>query len=402
MLRPNQRTLIAFVTLRSFPIILDYGKGFLLPVLVFKQSGGSTFAVGIAFAIEFLPRAILAPLFGSAIDRQSGKTLVIATEIARFAVMLLWLLMSGHRLAWMASSLVSLLSGLSLVYYEAAASGRLDAQNQQSFHTITQLFEPFARLAGPGIVGLLLLFLSPVAVLDCTTAGYGIAALLSLKWKAITTKEASSDVEPWSIRVEVHRWAMLGRNLRLLWLTLAAGFLNAFFGIFQALLIPTMMGRYRLPDSMAALPNVVGGAVSFLMAVTLLRRAKNQHITRFGFLGASSLAIAGALAASDIGILGFSLAFGFLVLGSALYGVYFRNRRIQLIPAHQLAQGIGATVAILTLFLPLAGAISAMTSTLSPLMVIGFSGIVSALVLLTELIVTSKSGRVNQSFLDIR
>jgi len=322
----NQRTLIAFVTLRSFPTMLDYGKGFLLPVLVFKQSGGSTFAVGMAFAIEFLPRAILAPLFGSAIDRQSGKTLVMATEIARFAVMLLWLFMSGHHLAWMASSIVSLLSGLSLVYYEAAASGRLDSGGQQSFHTMTQLFEPFARLAGPGIVALLLLLLSPTTVLGCATAGYG----------------------------------------------------------------------------MAALPNVVGGAVSLLMVVTLLRHTKNKHITRFEFLGASSLAIAGALAASDIGIFGFSLAFGFLVLGSALYGVYFRHRRIQLIPAHQLAQGIGATAAVLTPFLPLAGAISAMTSSLSPLTVIGCSGIASALVLLIELVVTSKSGRASQSILDTR
>lgn len=161
--RPAGNDDYPFTVLRVATLALDYAKGFLLPLLVYQQSGGSTLAVGVAYFVEFMPRALLSPVFGSIVDRSIGKRLAFTVEGLRLSCMLAWMLFGNAHFGWMLSSFVSLLSGMSLVYYEATAAQRLAPAGLGRFQTRSQLLEPLARLAGPGIAALAFSGLSPRA-----------------------------------------------------------------------------------------------------------------------------------------------------------------------------------------------------------------------------------------------
>lgn len=368
----------AFTALRVATLALDYAKGFLLPLIVYQQSDGSTLAVGLAYFVEFMPRALLSPLFGSIVDRSIGKRLAFTVEGSRFFFMLVWVLLGRTHHAWMLSSVVSLLSGMSLVYYEATAAQRLAPAGLQRFQTRSQLLEPLARLAGPGAAALAFSGLSPRSAIGMLALGYGALLVASIAWRASTTRHCVTTFERWTLRAECANFAALATNAKLLALTFASGFLNVFFGVFQSLIAPTMIGLYGLPVAYSAMPNIAGGAISFALCFLIPRFLTNLSPAGFGTLGTLCLALAAVLSAVNLGAGFFCLAFGMLIVGSALFGIFFRHKRYELIPANQLAQGIGATTSVVTAFLPVAGLVTAATNAFASVTVIGAVGCVVA------------------------
>ncbi|PCE33686.1 MFS transporter [Burkholderia ubonensis] len=376
--RPAGNCEFPFSALRVTTLSLDYAKGFMLPLLVYQQSGGSTLAVGIAYFVEFMPRALLSPIFGSIIDRSVGKRLVFAVEALRLVLMLAWMLLGKTHFGWMLSSVVSLLSGMSLVYYEATAAQRLSPESLQRFQTRSQLLEPLARLIGPGVAALAFSHLSPRAAIGVLALGYGLLLAGSIAWRPATTRVFATVTGRWTLASEWRRFAALAQNTKLLVLTFAAGLLNVFFGVFQSLIAPTMIGLYGLPVAYSAMPSFVGGAISFVLCFLIPRVSKNLSPADFGTLGTLCLVAAAVVAAVNLGPWPFCLAFGLLIVGSALYGIFFRHMRYELIPEHQLAQGIGATTSVTTAFLPVAGLVTAATTDYPSVLVIGTIGIVVA------------------------
>ncbi|AIO65215.1 hypothetical protein [Burkholderia oklahomensis] len=374
-----------FTVVRVFTLALDYAKGFLLPLLVYQQSGGSTLAVGIAYFVEFMPRALLSPVFGSIVDRSVGKRLAFAVEGLRLFFMLAWVLLGKTHFAWMLSSVVSLLSGMSLVYYEATAAQRLAPAGLQRFQTRSQLLEPLARLAGPGVAALAFSGLSPRAAIGALALGYGLLFAASIAWRAATTRLFATSTDRWTLASECARFMTLATNAKLLALTFAGGFLNVFFGVFQSLIAPTMIGLYGLPVAYSAMPNLVGGAISFALCIAIPRCAKDLRPAGFGRLGVLCLAVAAVLSAANLSVWLFCLAFGLLIVGSAFFGIFFRDKRYKLIPEQQLAQGIGATTSVMTAFLPVAGLVTAATSAFPSVLVIGGVGLVVAVALLAAI-----------------
>jgi len=367
-----------FTLLRVATLALDYAKGFMLPLLVYQQSGGSTTAVGMAYFVEFMPRALLSPVFGSIVDRSVGKRLAFGVEGGRLALMLAWTLLCTTHFGWMLSSLVSLLSGMSLVYYEATAAQRLAPAPLQRFQTRSQLLEPLARLTGPGLAALAQAHLAPPTAVGLLALGYALLLAASIAWRPVTTRLVAVVAERWTLALEWQRLATLATNAKLLALTFAAGLLNVFFGVFQALIAPTMMGLYGLPVAYSAMPSLVGGALSFVLCFLIPRLAKNLHPMEFGTIGTACLAAAALVSASNLGVWPFCIAFGLLIVGSALFGIFFRHMRYELIAEQQLAQGIGATTSVTTAFLPIAGLVTAATTAYPSVLVIGAVGIVVA------------------------
>jgi hypothetical protein len=277
--------------------------------------------------------------------------------------------------------LVSLCSGPCLLFYEATAPQQLAKDQLHTYQTVTQLFEPFARLVGPAAAGVLALVMSPERVVAVLAAGYFVALLLSVFWRTDSQRTQRSASSRWSVGRDLKNFMALASNAKLLALTVAMGFLTAYFGVFQSLLVPTMVGYYKLGWSLSAIPNIVGGLFSLLIAFFLPRLAGNLSIVHYGLMGAASLLASAILAASNAGPLMFSIGFGFLILASALYGIFFRAKRIELIAPSQLAQGIGATGSILMLFLPMSGLVTIGSNVMSPVLVIGVSGAVATAML---------------------
>ncbi|MBU9642734.1 hypothetical protein KTF36_12815 [Burkholderia gladioli] len=376
--QPDGERDLPFTLLRVATLALDYAKAFTLPLLVYEQSSGSTLAVGIAYFVEFLPRALLSPIFGSIVDRSKGKWLVYLVEILRVVLMLAWAVLGRTQYGWTLSSAVSLCSGMTLVYYEASAARRLEPGTLQGFQIRSQLLEPLARLVGPGAAALAVAHLSPLAAIDGLALGYALVLAASFAWHGATSILAAAILDRWTPAEEWRRFATLAANARLLTLTLAAGLLNVLFGVFQSLIAPVMIGHYRMPLAYSALPSFVGGTISFALCILVPRLAGRRPPADFGTLGTASLAAAAALCALDVGPWAFCVAFGLLIVGSALYGIFFRHMRYELIPASQIAQGIGATTSVTTAFLPVAGLVTASTVAFSPVLVIGALGLAVA------------------------
>ncbi|MFP3506160.1 MFS transporter [Burkholderia sp. SIMBA_062] len=373
---PDAERDLPFTLLRVATLAFDYAKAFTLPLLVYEQSSGSTLAVGIAYFVEFLPRALLSPVFGSIVDRSTGKRLVYAIEILRLALMLVWAVLGRTRYGWTISSAVSLFSGMTLVFYEATAARRLSPKALQRFQVRSQLLDPLARLVGPGGAALAIAHLSPLAAINGLALGYACVLGASFAWRGATSRPAVSTLDRWTPAEEWRRFTTLAANARLLMLTIAAGLLNVLFGVFQSLIAPIMIGHYRMPVAYSALPSFVGGSISFALCILVPRIARRRPPSDFGTLGTVSLAAAAALCALDMGPWSFCVAFGLLIVGSALYGIFFRHMRCELIPASQLAQGIGATTSVTTVFLPVAGLVTASTVGWPPVLVIGAVGLV--------------------------
>ena len=62
-----------------------------IPLLVFHLTG-SAVSLGVTFALEFLPFAVFSLLGGSLADRLNRRTLMLATDCVRFAIMTLFVL----------------------------------------------------------------------------------------------------------------------------------------------------------------------------------------------------------------------------------------------------------------------------------------------------------------------
>ncbi|AGR71000.1 hypothetical protein [Burkholderia pseudomallei] len=383
--RPAGNDDYPFTVLRVATLALDYAKGFLLPLLVYQQSGGSTLAVGVAYFVEFMPRALLSPVFGSIVDRSVGKRLAFTVEGLRLSCMLAWMLFGNAHFGWMLSSFVSLLSGMSLVYYEATAAQRLAPAGLGRFQTRSQLLEPLARLAGPGVAALAFSGLSPRAAIGALAIGYALLLAASIAWRAATTRRFATAIGCWTLAAERARFMTLATDAKLLALTFAGGLLNVFFGVFQALIAPTMIGLYGMPAAYSALPNLAGGAISFVLCIVVPRCAKDLRPAGFGRLGVLCLALAAVLSAANLGAWPFCLAFGLLIVGSAFFGIFFHDKRYALIPEQQLAQGIGATTSVMTAFLPVAGLVTAVTNAFPSVLVIGAVGLVVAAALLAAI-----------------
>jgi MFS family permease len=177
----NFRLLFAGQTLSMF------GDMAMLIVLAMwaKELTGSNGIAGSVFAALVVP-SLLAPLAGVVIDRFRRRTVMIVTDLATAAVVLLLLLVDGREDLWLLY-VVAFLYGFSLVAFSSARSALLTAmvdeeglgQANGSLSTGREALRLVAPLAGAALYAG---FGGPaVAVLDAATFLVSAAALLAMR-----------------------------------------------------------------------------------------------------------------------------------------------------------------------------------------------------------------------------
>jgi len=150
-----------------------------------KDLTGSNGIAGSVFAALVVP-SLLAPLAGVVIDRFRRRTVMIVTDLATAAVVLLLLLVDGREDLWLLY-VVAFLYGGSLVAFSSARSALLPAmvddellgQANGSLGTGREALRLVAPLAGAALYAG---FGGPaVAILDAATFLLSAAALLALR-----------------------------------------------------------------------------------------------------------------------------------------------------------------------------------------------------------------------------
>ena len=150
-----------------------------------KDLTGSNGIAGSVFAALVVP-SLLAPLAGVVIDRFKRRTVMIVTDLATAAVVLLLLLVDGREDLWLLY-VVAFLYGASLVAFSSARSALLPAmvddellgQANGSLSTGREALRLVAPLAGAALYAGFGGY--AVAILDASTFLVSAAALLALR-----------------------------------------------------------------------------------------------------------------------------------------------------------------------------------------------------------------------------
>ncbi|KAB8028603.1 hypothetical protein [Fluviispira multicolorata] len=346
----------SFSYLRTLSLIGDYAKGFYLPLFIYRVSNGNISLAGISYMFDFLPRLFLTPFFGKLADSKNCLLIVRILELLRVLFILIWYIFYSFTSIWLISPLITVISGILMVFYETSANRILNNEKMTQFQTKSQLLEPAARLIGPMLIGFSLAVINNREALIIIILLYIFTFFLNINTihsKNLRQNDSNEKEKIFDFSGFIFHFTHKGFLL----ITLSAMLLNLFFGVFQTLLIPIMRTHYQASESIASLPNILGGSVSIAIAIVIPKFLKKINSILVAYIGATFLFLSTLLVILDIGKIFFSLAFGLLIIGSALFGIFFRVERIKLIPSEKLGNILGANTSLLLFAIPLAGGI---------------------------------------------
>ncbi len=158
-----------------------------LSFAVLKQGHGSG-AVGAVLAAETVPLAALLLLGGVVADRLPRRAVMIASDLLRLAseTCLAILLLTGRPPVLLIMALASIL-GIGQAFFNPALTGFVpqiaSAENLQDANALSGLAKAAARVAGPGIAGVLIATVGSGAAVavDAATAAISLVCLLLLR-----------------------------------------------------------------------------------------------------------------------------------------------------------------------------------------------------------------------------
>ena len=153
--------------------------------------------VGYALAAHIAPFAILLIFGGVLSDRLGARRLMIISDAARLVVqtVLTLLLMLGEPQLWQMLVLLALLGAGGATFQPGVASmiPRL-AKDVQRANAVLRVAESTTVVIGPSVAGLLLVFLSPAAVMAVDAATYAVsgACLYLIRTNPVAVRGVSS------------------------------------------------------------------------------------------------------------------------------------------------------------------------------------------------------------------
>jgi len=236
-----------FILLWSGLLISRIGSGvsvFALGVHIFDQTGSSG-SYGLMLFAAFAPSFLLAPVGGAAADRRSRRHVLILSNAASAAGMVLacagalaslrWLLMTGV----VASSLASAFQGPA---FKAVLSDLVEPEDYRRASALMQLAEASRFLVAPALAALLMTHLSLAAVLVIDSASFVAAALSAVAVPRRRPDEGAPGPDRRRIGSPFEGMADLASNPGIRRLILAASAATFAAGATQALLGPLVLG----------------------------------------------------------------------------------------------------------------------------------------------------------------
>lgn len=339
-----------------------------VPLLVLTTTGSSALT-GLAFALEWIPRLVAITVGGPLVDRLRPHRVFATANTVRTVVVLVTaaVLAALPGTGPAATAAILAFGAVSGMLAQLSFLGA-ETVGAQAAHTIgtgahriqaAQIgIDQGALLLGPLLAGLLLLPNGPTALLTA------IAVL------SVTAAAANPPHTPGSPGGDDRKrglvlgdlrtgWRFVAGTPALAWLVAALVAANLALGVLQVSAPITITGQFgRTPAAVGAVWSIA--ALASLAAITAARHA----IDRWGLypVGAVSAATACAAAVGAALAPTFSLytaAVAVLLAGDGAMTVVLRTLRARLIPARVFGSALAATVVLVLLPFPLAGALVA-------------------------------------------
>lgn len=343
---------------------------FAVPLIIYRETGGVA-ALGLAYALEWLPNLVAYPFAGVLADRDGGVRLFSRANLARAALLGVAVLLCLTLPGW--STPVLLVNGALLstlmanvhMSVEKVVPQIAEGENLVKTQSLVQNMELLAMALGPGLAVVAVLVLGKVGLLGLAGAMFATAAACWLPLPRNRPEPAvRADAEAVgalrdSVREIRQGWRLLVGNRPVLTL---AGFnflINLVASVALATNVAVVTGVFKAPESTFALLNTcvgVMGLVNLLIIPLLLRRFQVGALGVIGFTG-----LCGALLllgfASSLAV--YAVAFVGMWVAAAYFNVYNRTQRVKAIPREHLGKVTGSFFIINDLSFPLAGAVVA-------------------------------------------
>lgn len=351
--RASGKTANFYYLWRALSWVADYAVLFAVPVLMFQETGEIS-SSGFALFVIWAPRVASLAFAGAFADRWSPRTVLLISNCGRalaaigavFAVSVFALSPSLAILIF--AFVVGLCFEQAYVAGERVASAVADQVEQPKVQSALTAVEQCAAIFGP-LVGGVLLLLEPVGFMLALAGAYAVEAVLTLVVVPATMITSVRENRPGklltsSLRIPSFRRLLvvtIGLNfVSALVIGIAPGFTSTVFGMDSAQL-----------GAMFSVASVVS-VVAATAAPLLIRKLR---LSRFG----GAAAVAAVLASMALGLARslpiYVVLLSMLFAFEALFSVYMRTLRIQIVPQEQYGSSVAVFALLAVAPIPLAG-----------------------------------------------
>ena len=330
-----------------------------LPLIAVVSLHATGFEVGALSAAEWVPWLLVGLPAGVWVDRSRRRLLMIGCDVTRAA------LLASIPIAAAAGSLnlahlyvvafgVGLATVVFQVAYQAYVPTIVPALDLPEANAKLQGTEAVARVAGPGLGGLLVqLFRAPYAVI-ADAVSYAVSALALLSIRAREPRPERTDHHLRTEIVEGARFVAHDPLLRVM--TIAPAVTNFFFVGFEAIAVLFLVRAVHLaPASVGLLMGVtaIGSVVGAVLARGLGERYGTARALMFGIALSSPFALLIPLTTRGAGLAFFVVGQFVLFLGILVYNVTIAAFRQAYCPPHLLGRVVASMRFVLFGTMPL-------------------------------------------------
>lgn len=349
-LQINPKMILA---VRFSELSADYLKVFVIPLLIFDVTRSISLS-GLAFFVELLPRALFAPFLGYFADNFNIKSQLLTVDLIRATLMTIIFLSKTIYIIFIFSGFVSLFSGYSFVGTETLAGRTFFNKEYSLYQSRFQMIDPIARVMGPAIGATLLNWFSLKHIILFVIIFYFVSFALRFialqKYQYIGNKTESLLF----FKSLIKGWKITFNNKLVLFLTIIGMCLNYLFGTLQSIMPALIKGSYSLADKYFSIPAMIAGVTALTGFYMVPALCKRYDIVVLGKLGIC-LSLFSIIIMVIHNFYIFCLGYALLVLGSAMYTVFFRTRRVEAVRREEYGSMVGVSIFLLFISLPLAG-----------------------------------------------
>ncbi|MBF9071814.1 MFS transporter [Streptacidiphilus fuscans] len=363
----GRRWLLDCYLLRTTDALASAVMAYAVPLIVLQLTGSAALT-GTAFGIEWLPRIAAILGAGPLIDRHTPQTTAFTAAALRTiatATTVIAVALGAGAPAVLAYAVIGgILTQAGYLATESLTSEatRHAGPDGHKIQATTTAIDQATQLAGPVLAGLLL-WCSPTVLLTAVTVLCAMTALQTLLLTDAHPRPrlrlVTDQPTPNLVRQLAAGTRTVARIPALAWLLAALAAGNLVSGVLQvATPILTTQRFHHTPEATTGI--WTASALASLLAVSVARRA----VTRLGLFrtGAVAATIASITALGAGAAPTFSLYAAAVTLMMAAEGallVVLRTGRARLIPAAGFSATLSATVAMILIPLPIAGALVA-------------------------------------------
>lgn len=332
---------------------------FAVPLIIFEDTDKVS-ALGLAYAIEWLPALLAYPFAGLLADRDGGARLFSLVSTGRAVVLvgaLAGCLAAPSLLTpilMTSGGLLSLLMAPVRMSIEKVVPQLAEDTELAKTQGLVQSMEVSAMAVGPAFALLGVAFIGKFGLLACAAAAFLAAAACWLPLPRGVRAPSGSSARDSLAELRLG-WSLLVGNRPIVLLAVLNFSINLVFATVLSANAALITGVFHAPESSYALLNIgvgVLGAVNLLVVPFLLRHFEVRALGVFGL----------ALVCVSLAVLGFAPslmlygpAFVAAMVGVTYFNIFNRTQRIKVIPQEHLGKVMGPFYLLNLLSLPIGG-----------------------------------------------